>query len=201
MNRPTGRADASRCAAHPAQGQARIRLYRMGVLEAEGFPSPRSVTTSSTTTSPSGSICTTRGATDLAVLTDEVGLYPLAVEDAVLRHERDPTTGSSRPAPRAPRRERAGQQLAAFFTPRALITVCKDPSSDVDRRSVRPGGAGAQPGDRVSDRHPEPRRARPVNWCASAGPTRSPPRVWGNDGTRATSRSPSVRFRVESRDG
>jgi magnesium transporter len=79
-------------------------------------------------------------ADDLAVLTDEFGLHPLAVEDAVQRHERpkldrypdhlflsayavhlDTTTS-----------ELVSSELAAFITPRALITVRKDDGFSVD---------------------------------------------------------------------
>jgi magnesium transporter len=80
------------------------------------------------------------GAEDLEMLTDEFGLHPLAVEDAVLRHERpkldrypdhlflsayavhlDETTA-----------ELVSSELAAFITPRSLITVRKDDGFDVD---------------------------------------------------------------------
>ena len=87
---------------------------------------------------------------DLAVLSDEFGLNPLAVEDAVAEHERpkldryrshlflnaygarlDPGTG-----------ELATSELAAFVTPRALITVRKDDGLDigavVDRWDANP---------------------------------------------------------------
>jgi magnesium transporter len=136
-----GRADASRCARHPALSQARTRRYRGGVLEAEGFPVAEigdhlhhdGVTVWLDLHDP--------GAEDLAVLTAEFGLHPLAIEDAVLRHERpkldrypdhlflsayavhlDGTTA-----------ELVSSELAAFITPAALITVRKDDGFDVDR--------------------------------------------------------------------
>jgi magnesium transporter len=139
--RPPGRADASRCAWHPALSQARTRLYRNGVLEAEGFPvadigdylRQEGVTVWLDLHDP--------GVEDMAVLTDEFGLHSLAVEDALLRHERpkldrypdhlflsayavrlDETTA-----------ELVSSELAAFVTPRALITVRKDGGFDVDR--------------------------------------------------------------------
>jgi len=81
------------------------------------------------------------GVEDLAMLTAEFDLHPLAIEDAVLRHERpkldrypdhlflsayavhlDETTA-----------ELVRSELAAFITPRALITVRKDGGFDVDR--------------------------------------------------------------------
>ena len=77
---------------------------------------------------------------DLEVVAEEFGLHPLAVEDAVHQHERpkldryqdhdfltayavslDPATGRL-----------TTSELAAFVTPRALITVRKDPSFDID---------------------------------------------------------------------
>ena len=135
-----GRADASRCARHPTPGQTRTRRYRGGVLEAEGFPVTEigdhlrqdGVTVWLDLHGP--------GIEDLEVLTAEFGLHPLAVEDAVLRHERpkldrypdhlflsayavhlDETTA-----------ELVSSELAAFITPRALITVRKDGGFDVD---------------------------------------------------------------------
>jgi magnesium transporter len=135
-----GRADASRCARHPTLGQTRTRRYRSGVLEAEGFPVTEigahlrqdGVTVWLDLHDP--------GVADLDVLTAEFGLHPLAVEDAVLRHERpkldrypdhlflsayavhlDETTA-----------ELVSSELAAFITPRALITVRKDGGFDVD---------------------------------------------------------------------
>jgi magnesium transporter len=77
---------------------------------------------------------------DLAVVSQEFGFHPLAVEDATQEHERpkldryqdhyfltayavslDPTSG---------RLEKS--ELAAFITPRALITVRKDAGFDID---------------------------------------------------------------------
>ena len=79
------------------------------------------------------------GREDLAVLSDEFGLHPLAVEDAVHEHQRpkldryrshlfltaygarlDTGTG-----------ELATTELAAFVTGRALITVRKDDGLDI----------------------------------------------------------------------
>ncbi len=133
-----GRADASRCARHPAQGRARTRLYRHGVLEAEGFP-----------VTDIGDHLRREGVTvwldlhdpdarDLAVLTDEFGLHPLAVEDAVLRHERPKLDRYpdhlflSAYAVHLDGTELVSSELAAFITPRALITVRKDRGFDVD---------------------------------------------------------------------
>jgi magnesium transporter len=76
---------------------------------------------------------------DLAVVSEEFGLHPLAVEDAIQEHERpkldryqdhafltayavslDPATGRLQKS-----------ELAAFITSRALITVRKDPTFDI----------------------------------------------------------------------
>ncbi len=140
MTPADGTAEASLCAWRPTLCQARTRLYRNGALEAEGFP-----------VTEIGRHLQDDGVTvwldlhdpqsrDLAVLSDEFGLHPLAVEDAVLRHERpkldrypdhlflsayavhlDETTA-----------ELVSSELAAFITPRALITVRKDDGFDVD---------------------------------------------------------------------
>jgi magnesium transporter len=123
----------------PTKCQARTRLYRRGELELEGFPV--------------GDISDYLGdescviwldlrdpdREDLAVLSDEFGLHPVAVEDAVQEHERpkldryrshlflaaygvhlDTVTG-----------ELSTSELAAFITERALITVRKDDGLDI----------------------------------------------------------------------
>jgi magnesium transporter len=123
----------------PTKCQARTRLYRHGVLEREGFPvaeisdylADETVTIWLDLRDPDRD--------DLAVLSDEFGLHPLAVEDAVHEHQRpkldryrshlflnaygarlDTATG-----------ELATSELAAFVTPRALITVRKDDGLDI----------------------------------------------------------------------
>ncbi len=138
------------CTASPTKCQARTRLYRHGVLELEGFPvaeisdhrDDEAVTIWLDLRDPDRD--------DLAVLSDEFGLNPLAVEDAEAEHERpkldryrshlflnaygarlDPSTG-----------ELATSELAAFVTRRALITVRKDDGLDigavVDRWDANP---------------------------------------------------------------
>jgi magnesium transporter len=138
------------CTVSPTKCQARTRLYRHGVLELEGFAvaeisdhlDDEAVTIWLDLRDPDRD--------DLAVLSDEFGLNPLAVEDAVAEHERpkldryrshlflnaygarlDPGTG-----------ELATSELAAFVTPRALITVRKDDGLDigavVDRWDANP---------------------------------------------------------------
>ena len=127
------------CEFSPTKCQARTRLYRAGNLELEGFPvaeisdhlADEGVTIWLDLRDPDRD--------DLAVLSDEFGLHPLAVEDAVNEHQRpkldryrgylflnaygarlDTGTG-----------ELATSELAAFVTPRALITVRKDDGLDI----------------------------------------------------------------------
>ena len=127
------------CEVTPTRCQARTRLYRDGRLELEGFPvaqisdylADQAVTIWLDLRDPDRS--------DLAVLSEEFGLHPLAVEDAVQAHQRpkldryrshlflnaygarlDADTG-----------ELATSELAAFVTARALITVRKDDGLDI----------------------------------------------------------------------
>jgi magnesium transporter len=132
-------AASSICQASPTRCQARTRLYRAGRLELEGFPvadiseylPDKSVTIWLDLRDPDHD--------DLAVLSEEFGLHPLAVEDALHHSQRpkldrypshlfltaygtrlDPGTG-----------ELATSELAAFITSRALITVRKDDGLDI----------------------------------------------------------------------
>ena len=132
-------ASSAICFETPTKCQARTRLYRDGRLELEGFPvaeisdhlADEAVTIWLDLRDPD------RG--DLAVLSEEFGLHPLAVEDAVHEHQRpkldryrthlflnaysarlDTGTG-----------ELATSELAAFVTKRALITVRKDDGLDI----------------------------------------------------------------------
>ena len=127
------------CDVSPTRCQARTRLYRDGRLELEGFPvaeisdhlADEAVTVWLDLRDPDDN--------DLAVLSEEFGLHPLAVEDAVHQHQRpkldryrshlflnvygarlDTGTG-----------ELATSELAAFVTSRALITVRKDDGLDI----------------------------------------------------------------------
>jgi len=136
---PETAAASTICKITPTQCQARTRLYRDGRLELEGFPvadisdylDDRTVTIWLDLRRP------TRD--DLAVLIDEFGLHPLAVEDAGLEHQRpkldryrshlfltayaaklDIATG-----------ELTTSELSAFITPQALITVRNDDGLDI----------------------------------------------------------------------
>jgi magnesium transporter len=118
----------------------RTRLYRKGVLEAEDFPvadvSDHLMDASAVVWFD---LCEPTEA-DLASISEELGLHALAVEDAVHEHQRpkldrykshlfataysvalDTATG-----------ELATHEVAAFLTPRALVTVRKDPAFDMD---------------------------------------------------------------------
>jgi magnesium transporter len=127
------------CQSTPTRCQARTRLYRDGVLELEGFPV---ADISEHIAEPSAVVwldLRDPDRADLAVLSSEFGLHPVAVEDAVHEHERpkldryrshlflaayavhlDPESC-----------ELATSELAAFVTPRALITVRKDDGLDI----------------------------------------------------------------------
>jgi magnesium transporter len=126
-------------ASSPTKCQARTRLYRHGVLELEGFPvedisdhlEDESVVLWLDLRDPDRE--------DLAVLSSEFGLHPLAIEDAVHDHQRskldryrshlflaayavylDTESG-----------QLSTSELAAFITDRALITVRKDDGLDI----------------------------------------------------------------------
>ncbi|MFI9814278.1 magnesium transporter CorA family protein [Saccharothrix variisporea] len=125
------------------------RLYRHGVLEAEGFPlhdaagylrQPDAVVWLDLC-GPSQE--------ELTALAEELGLHELAVEDALHPHERpklheyDTHCFLSAYAVRLD--ERTGRlataELAAFLTERALVTVRPDDSFDVDALTRRWDGA------------------------------------------------------------
>jgi magnesium transporter len=127
------------CQITPTKCQARTRLYRDGQLELEGFPVAE---ISDHLDDPAVTIwldLRDPDRADLDVLSEEFGLHPLAIEDAVNERQRpkldryrshlfltayaarlDTSTG-----------ELATSELAAFVTPRALITVRKDDGMDI----------------------------------------------------------------------
>jgi magnesium transporter len=123
----------------PTRCQARTRLYRDGRLELEGFPvadiseylADEAATVWLDLRDPSQE--------DLAVVSEEFGLHPLAVEDA-LHHSRRPkldrypshlflTAYGARLDPSTG--ELATSEIAAFITSQALITVRKDDGLDI----------------------------------------------------------------------
>jgi magnesium transporter len=124
----------------PPRCRARTRLYRDGALAAEGFPATEIKQLLTHDHAAVWLDLYDPEIDDLAVLTDEFGLHPLAVEDAVHDHERpkldryhdhlllsayaaelDTSNGTL-----------STSELAAFITPAALITVRKDDRFDVD---------------------------------------------------------------------
>jgi magnesium transporter len=132
-------AASSICQISPTRCQARTRLYRDGRLELEGFPvadisdylADESVTIWLDLRGPDHD--------DLAVVSEEFGLHPLAVEDA-LHHSQRPkldrypshlflTAYAARLD--ATIGELATSELAAFITSQALITVRKDDGLDI----------------------------------------------------------------------
>src|SRR5215472_6266372 len=138
-NDPAGAAAATVSTATPTNCQARTRLYRNGVLIAEGFP----VADISEHLLDDSAVVWLDlhdpDRADLAVLSEEFGLHPLAVEDAVQEHERtkldryeshvfltayavhlNESTG-----------ELALSEISAFVTGQALITVRKDDGMDI----------------------------------------------------------------------
>jgi len=127
------------CRATSTKCQARTRLYRAGRLELEGFP-PADI--SDYITDESVTIwldLRDPDRDDLNVLSDEFGLHPLAIEDAVYEHERPKLDRYSShlflTAYGARLDTGTGKlitsELSAFVTPQALITVRKDDGLDI----------------------------------------------------------------------
>ena len=132
-------AASSLCAVSTTRCPARTRLYRDGSLELEGFPvadisdylADESTTIWLDLEKPSPA--------DLAVISEEFGLHPLAIEDAVHHHQRPKldryrshlflTAYGAHLAPGTGLL--ATSELAAFLTGRALITVRKDDGLDI----------------------------------------------------------------------
>lgn len=129
---------------------AHTRVYRNGVLEAEGFPV---AAVSDHLADPAATVwldfCAPTEA-DLAAISEELGLHPLAVEDAVHEHQRakldrydshafltvysaklDDATGTL-----------VVSELAAFITGQALVTVRKDENFAIDAVVARWDSAG-----------------------------------------------------------
>jgi magnesium transporter len=124
---------------------AHTRLYRNGVLESEGFPVAR---ISEFLAEPDAvvwfDLCQPSG-DDLASISEELGLHPLAVEGAVHEHQRPKLdryeshlfltayavgldTGSGQLATR---------EVAAFITANALVTVRKTEDFAIDEVVAR----------------------------------------------------------------
>ncbi|GAA2749408.1 magnesium transporter CorA family protein [Amnibacterium kyonggiense] len=129
-----GPAAASVSEAVPPKCPTRTRLYRGGALAAEGFPAEA---ISDHLAADDGSFVWLDlfdpDAADLQIVTDEFGLHPLAVEDAVQDHQRSKLDRyrthlfANVYAVRfdAASDELRTSELSAFITDRALITVRK----------------------------------------------------------------------------
>ena len=118
----------------------RTRLYRNGVLEAEGFPiADVSDHLEDESATVWFDLCRPDAA-DLAAISEELGLHALAVEDAIAEHERpklDRYQSHLFVTAYAVALDTASGQLdscevAAFVTDRALVTVRKDERFDID---------------------------------------------------------------------
>ncbi|MFQ6331250.1 magnesium transporter CorA family protein [Nocardia sp. CWNU-33] len=119
---------------------ARTRLYRNGVLESENFPAAEVSDYLRDSTATVWLDMCSPTAEDLATISEELSLHELAVEDAVHEHQRpkldrydthafltaytvrlDTSTGVLHK-----------YEVAAFVTPRALVTVRKDENFDIE---------------------------------------------------------------------
>ena len=123
----------------PTTCEAHTRLYRDGTLAEEGFPVERISELLDEADTVVWLDLLQPSREDLAVVTDELGLHPLAIDDAVHEHQRakldhyedhlflssyvariDETTA-----------ELTVSEIAAFITPRAFVTVRKSPDLDL----------------------------------------------------------------------
>lgn len=128
--------------AHPANrigvAPPRTRAWREGEIEAEGFPVAE---VSERLRRPDVvvwlDLCGPRQE-DLRVISEELGLDPVAVEDAVSRHERakldryDGYVFLNMYVPLVERADLTLHELSAFLTDRALVTVRQDRDFDID---------------------------------------------------------------------
>src|SRR6185437_153532 len=135
-----GQRHPSICTSTPTKCQARTRVYQHGKLTAEGFPVDDISEYMEDESAVIWLDLLAPDRADLAVLSEEFGLHPLAIEDAVHPHER---TKIDRYQSHlflaayavhldASTAELATSELAAFVTSRALITVRKDDGVNID---------------------------------------------------------------------
>jgi magnesium transporter len=129
------------CRDTPTRCQARTRLYRNGQLAEQGFAIER---ISDHLTDPGALVwldLRDPDHADLAVLQEEFGLHPVAVEDALVDRERPKidrynthlflTAYSARLDLESG--ELATSELSAFILPQALITIRKDDGLDIGK--------------------------------------------------------------------
>jgi len=134
-------ASSALCGKTPTKCQARTRLYQGGKLAAEGFP-PQEISENLARDESAFVWLDLRNPSheDLTVLSEEFGLHPLAIEDALVPHERPKLdryqTHLFITAYGARLEVATGQlrvsEIAAFVTKRALITIRKDDGLDVE---------------------------------------------------------------------
>ena len=162
----------------PPRCPARTRAYRSGVLIDEGFPVAE--LSDHLDTHPDTVVwfdLHDASTTDLEVITEEFGLHPAggrgrgqrapAPQARPLR--RPPVPGRLRRPSSTPSTGRlATSEIAAFITPRALITVRKDDGFDIDALVGRLGRE-PRPG-RPRRRLPAARAARPASSTATSPP-------------------------------
>src|ERR1700733_4699452 len=118
----------------------RTRMYRNGILEDEGFPVDKVSDYLADPTAVVWFDMCEPTAEDLSQISEELGLHPLAVEDAVAEHQRAKldryqshifvtsygvklNTGTG---------ELEIDEVDAFVTDRALVTVRRSPGFDID---------------------------------------------------------------------
>ncbi|MFI6452289.1 magnesium transporter CorA family protein [Streptosporangium amethystogenes] len=116
----------------------RTRLYRNGVLEAEGFPiDDVSEHVGDTSAVVWFDLCSPTQA-DLAKISEELGLHPLAVEDAIHSQQRpkldtyDSHLFITVYATRLAEKGLDFIEISIFMTRNALVTVRESPEFDID---------------------------------------------------------------------
>jgi magnesium transporter len=140
----------------PTACQAHTRLYRDGALVAEGFD----VTQVSDHLADPANVLwldlLQPDEADMAVLVEELGLHPLAIEDALHAHQRpklDRYPDHLFLAAYATRLDEGDElqaaEVAAFITPRALVTVRKSPEVPLEPVLDRWDGSPALAGSGV----------------------------------------------------
>jgi magnesium transporter len=152
-NDPDTVAASSICRDTPTRCQARTRLYRDGRLAAEGFSVEQISDHLSDERTTVWLDLRDPDHDDLAVLQEEFGLHPVAIEDALVDRERPKIdryrTHLFLTAYSARLDNDSGQlatsELSAFILPHALITIRKDDGLDigkvVDRWDANPDQA------------------------------------------------------------
>jgi magnesium transporter len=136
----------------PTRCEAHTRLYQGGRLLEEGFDVARVSDHLEDPTKVLWLDLLMPSEQDMAVLVDELGLHPLAIEDALHEHQR-PKLDRYRDhmflaayATHLPEGEDcvvALVEVAAFITPRALVTVRKSPKATLEPMLARWDAGGA----------------------------------------------------------